>query len=1311
MVWTPIRQLSIQVVAGVAVTLALVWGAIAYQLANERSAALRVATRQGQNLSNVVAEHFSSYAATVDLLIKHLRIRWTGDAGRFADVVTLERALRNDKFLFQVSVVDAQGWLVYSDVPGPKKRVFIGDRDHFKVHVNEGEDRLYISNPIRGRVSGKPSIQFTRAILDRRGRFSGVLVLSVSPEALVGVYERLHLGSNGVVGIRRLDNTLLLRWPGIDTVGNMRLSEIHRSAPAAADAFSDIHRGELDGVVRIFNYQRIPDFPLYAVVGQSLDAVLAESREERRLYLTAGGLGTLIVLLLCFVMLSKLKREEQVESELGKSELRFRSLTELSSDMYWEQDRNYRFVSSAGSGPDWIVKGREEAVGKKRWDFDYLNMTEADWAAHIALLDARKPFRDLELCRLDDSGGRVWISVSGEPVFDASGAFMGYRGVGRDITARKRAEQLQALQHAVSRSLADADSVSAVVQGAVRAICETERWECGRYFRWDEKAGVLRFADAWGIEDAGVQQFLARSEGLSYAPSVGLAGAALLSREPIWVSDVTQDTRVAQTGLARDVGMRGAFVFPLIAESNVIGVLAFTSREVREPEMPLMQAISVIGTQIGQFLRRKEGEEELRRFRAAMDVSADLILLVDPEKLRYVDVNAAACTALGYSREELLELGPHELFSITREELSEVYRSLISGDESRQNAEGWYRRKDGTSFPVESVRRAVASGRGHIIVAVARDISERRKTEEELRRFRLAMDHSADMIVLIDRATMRFVDVNETACRLLGYSREDLLRMGPQDVLPVSRKALEQSYDELIANPAAGNADVLLGGMKSHYICKDGSLLPFESTRHVLRSGDTTIIAAISRDIRARLAIEEKVAYLATFDALTGLPNRNLFQDRLAQAMALAKRNDWPIAVLFIDLDRFKLVNDTLGHGAGDKLLKEAAERLRNCIRTSDTVGRLGGDEFAAVLSELRKPGDAGLVAQKIIDVFKRPFDLDGKETYVTASVGITLYPADSDSAETLVVNADAAMYRAKEQGRNNYQYFTQDMNDRALRRVQMEAALRRALERDEFRLAYQPKADLVTGKISGFEALLRWQHPEKGLVLPGEFIPVLEETGLIVPAGEWVLRTACAQIQAWQKSGLKVPPIAVNLSARQFEQKNLKGAVRQILDETKVDPSLIEFEITESLLMNDPEGAARTLRELKESGVMLSMDDFGTGYSSLGYLKRFPIDTLKIDRTFVRDLSTDTDDATLTRAIIHLAQNLRLKVVAEGVETQAQLDFLCANGCDEMQGYFFAKPTGAEECERMMREGRTLAIPRTARKNKSGVPAKRARA
>jgi diguanylate cyclase (GGDEF)-like protein len=435
------------------------------------------------------------------------------------------------------------------------------------------------------------------------------------------------------------------------------------------------------------------------------------------------------------------------------------------------------------------------------------------------------------------------------------------------------------------------------------------------------------------------------------------------------------------------------------------------------------------------------------------------------------------------------------------------------------------------------------------------------------------------------------------------------------------------------------------------------------------------------------------LAYLAQFDALTTLPNRHLFHDRLLQTMAQGRRSGNPMAVLYIDLDRFKLVNDTQGHGAGDKLLKEAAARLTQCIRSGDTVGRFGGDEFGAVLSDLAKPGDASIVAQKMIDALARPFDLDGHDTYVSASVGITLFPGDSEEAGALIMNADTAMYRAKEQGRSTYQYFTREMNERALARMRVEAALRRGLERREFLLHYQPKVDLESGVICGFEALLRWQHPERGMVSPVEFIPVLEDAGLIVPVGEWVMREVCRQIQAWKGSGLSVPPVAVNLSARQFLQKDLEATVRLILRESEVDPSLIQFELTESLLMKEPEAAARTLRGLKESGVRISVDDFGTGYSSLAYLKRFPIDALKIDHAFIRDVTTNPEDAAIALAIIGLAHGLKLKVVAEGVETEGQLNFLSMHACDEMQGYYFSRPVPPSECEAMLREGRRLSL------------------
>src|SRR5712691_10189298 len=442
---TPIGQLRVQLITAIAVIMVSIWGAVAYQVVSERQAALRIAAQNGRNLSSIVAEHFSSYSGGADLLLQRLRAQWTRDPKRFAQAVAVEKGLGKDAFAVQVSVIGADGWHAYTDLRESKQRVFLGDREHFRVHRSGGPDQLYISNPLRGRVSGNLSMQLTRPILDRNGKFAGVVVLSVSPQALIRVYEALDLGSNGLVGIRRLDNTRLLRWPDLDATENVPSLEI----PSNASTGNQIRRGNRDGVERLLSYRKVPGFPLYAVVGQSLDSLLVDFSRGRLFYLSAGVFGSIVVLLLGLMMLSSLKRGEHVENELVDSERRFRSLTGLSSDMYWEQDDQYRFTSSSGSGPEWIVKGRHEAFGKRRWDFKSDYMSEADWAAHIALLDARKPFRDLELCRLDQSGRKVWISVSGEPMFDASGAFKGYRGVGKAITGRKRAEQLQALEHAV----------------------------------------------------------------------------------------------------------------------------------------------------------------------------------------------------------------------------------------------------------------------------------------------------------------------------------------------------------------------------------------------------------------------------------------------------------------------------------------------------------------------------------------------------------------------------------------------------------------------------------------------------------------------------------------------------------------------------------------------------------------------------------------------------------------------------------------------------------------------------------------------
>lgn len=455
--------------------------------------------------------------------------------------------------------------------------------------------------------------------------------------------------------------------------------------------------------------------------------------------------------------------------------------------------------------------------------------------------------------------------------------------------------------------------------------------------------------------------------------------------------------------------------------------------------------------------------------------------------------------------------------------------------------------------------------------------------------------------------------------------------------------------------------------------------------------GSVYRIAGICEDITEKKAAEERLAQLAHFDILTGLPNRALFLDRLRQAMTLARRHDRATGMMFLDLDRFKLANDTFGHSAGDRLLKHVAERLADCVREGDTIGRFGGDEFGIVLADMRTPEDVRLVAQKIVDMLQFPFELEGHEVFITASIGISLYPADSDDEMELMKNADTAMYRAKESGRNRYEFYSRDMNVRSLQRLSLESNLRRALERGEFLLHYQPKASLATRQITGFEALLRWAAGGQKLVSPADFVPLLEDTGLIVPVGEWVIDTACRQLVAWREAGVRMVPIAINLSARQFREKNLAAAVERMLRAHDIHPRLLEIEITESSLMANSEVAVRTLSHLKALGLRLSVDDFGTGYSSLAYLRRFPLDTLKIDRSFVNEVTTNADGANITRAIIGMSHNLGLNVVAEGVETEAQLAFLYAEGCGEMQGHYFSPPLPAEDSVQWLRENRQL--------------------
>ncbi len=685
---------------------------------------------------------------------------------------------------------------------------------------------------------------------------------------------------------------------------------------------------------------------------------------------------------------------------LERSEHRFRDLTELSADWYWEQDAEFRFVDmSAGTKSMGILA--QDFIGKHRWDFDWTNMSREDWAAHRALLERHEPFRDLQLRRRDANGETVIISVTGKPAFDARGRFSGYRGVGRNITQRKR-----------------------------------------------------------------------------------------------------------------------------------------TKRSLREI---------------------------VERFRSLTELSSDWYWEMDAE-LRFTYVSEGIRKVRGVAPESLIGK----------------------------------RRWDSKN-----------------IVGTGEEMAQHRKTMEAHLPFR-------DFVLARTNADGAITHVSHTG-------------------------------------------------------------RPIFDDKGVFRG-----YRGVARDITARIRAEEDLARMAHYDPLTGLPNRTLLQGRLKRAMARADRGQTLLAVLFLDLDQFKEINDSLGHASGDAVLKEAALRLEGCLRLTDTVARLGGDEFTILLEDVRSVDEISRIAAKLLAAISARAEIAGHEVHLSTSIGVTVYPLDDHDADTLLRNADLAMYHAKQEGRDNVQFFSRDMSERTEKRVDLLARLRGAIGRNELLLHYQPQVDVRSGSITGIEALLRWNDPERGLVPPMQFIPLAEDAGLIIAIGEWALREACVQAKRWLDAGYGPLTMAVNLSPRQFRQKNLVQMVAAILAETGLPPDCLELEITEGTMMHRAEEAAVGLRALLALGLQISLDDFGTGYSSLAYLHRFPVHTLKVDQSFVRDIKSDRDDAAIVSTVLSLARQMGLRSLAEGVETEAQLAFLRTRGCDSYQGYLFCRPQPAVEIGELLASHRS---------------------
>jgi diguanylate cyclase (GGDEF)-like protein/PAS domain S-box-containing protein len=684
---------------------------------------------------------------------------------------------------------------------------------------------------------------------------------------------------------------------------------------------------------------------------------------------------------------------------------------------------------------------------------------------------------------------------------------------------------------------------------------------------------------------------------------------------------------------------------------------------------------------------RKLSEESLLRFRAALDAALDAIYITDQQTLRILDVNKTACEATGYPREELLSMTVDAILtSFSRPEIQSAYAQAVKNMPEPVTFEAINRRKDGTEYPVEVHRRAVLTNDRYLVVGIARDISARRRAEAALRLRDRAIQASINPIIITNasRPDNPIEFVNPAFERVTGYSAAEVLGRNcrflqahdtQQQGLENIRRALREKTE--------GHAVV-------RNFRKDGRMFwnkLFIAPVHD-DTGEVTHFIGIQTDITESQNYQEQIEHKATHDELTGLPNRNLLRDRFRQAVSFAARHDQAVAVAFLDLDHFKFINDSLGHTAGDQVLRTIARRLTSFLREGDTVARVGGDEFVLVLSSPQGGDRIPEVVRRILTSIAEPLAMEGREFQISSSMGISVSPQDGTDFDTLLKNADIAMYRAKEHGRNTFAFFSSDMNRQISERMSLESALRRALDRQEFRLHYQPRVHLPSGRITGAEALIRWEQPELGDIAPSRFIPLAEDLGLIDVIGNWVLRSACGQAQAWSEAGLPPIVVAVNLSVRQLLQDDIVEQVKAVLRETGLDPRRLELEITESAMMREPQRTGRALAALHELGISTAIDDFGTAYSSLNYLKLFKIDCLKIDQSFVRGLPQDRDDSGITRAIVAMGRSLNLRLIAEGIERDEQHAFLEAIGCEEGQGYLFSKAVAPDEMARLLAIG-----------------------
>ncbi|MCG5497170.1 EAL domain-containing protein [Ectothiorhodospira variabilis] len=964
--------------------------------------------------------------------------------------------------------------------------------------------------------------------------------------------------------------------------------------------------------------------------------------------------------------------------ELSESEARYRVLADYSPvwDYWYGPEERYRYVSPgclavSGHPPEAFMEDPGlfarllEPEDRQRWQQHEQDIQECRDQLPHELMEFRLRHLDGEI---------RWIEHECQPVIAEDGSYQGRRGINRDITDRKRAELevaqvslLYATLSAVNQAIVRIEDEQPLLDNLARIAVEHGGFTaCVISLRNGENPPQPRACKGLKPEQIETMPLDEAWE--------------LINRQPyVYANREDPDTPPQWRQWAQANRIQTFGHYPLIRDHRLVGVASFFSDTQAGFTPQIDRLVQDITEDFSYALQHLELEKKRRateaalseseaRYRSLFENTHSIMLLVDPEDGQIVDANPGACQFYGWTREEMRNHRISDINALSdKETQAEMARVQRGG---HRHFRFVHRLATGERRQVEVYSGRIQVEGRELLHSVVHDITERNRAEERLR---LAdrVFQAADEGIMVTDMQGRIVAVNPAFTRISGYTEEDALGQTP--ALLHSGRQDASFYQRLWRNL------LQLGHWRGEIWNrrKNGEIYPEWLTISAVRNDDGEIIhyVGVFSDIGQIKEAQQQLEFMAHYDPLTGLANRALLRDRLKHALRRAERKKSTLTLLFLDLDRFKTINDTLGHNLGDLLLQTVAQRMKNTVRASDTLSRLGGDEFVLLLEDEINVQEINTLCEKLLNVLEAPMLLEGHELVITASIGVATYPDDGVDADALLKNADLAMYEAKTQGRNAYEFFAPSLSEGVMDRLKMESALRGAAARNELRVHYQPQVRLKDGSLLGVEALARWEHPTLGLVSPGHFIPLAEEMGVIGEISAWVLREACRQMRVWRDEGRDVSCVAVNLSVQQLERDMLVSTVRDCLAEYNLPAECLELEVTESLIMRAPEKAQSVLQKLKMMGVKLSVDDFGTGYSSLSYLKRLPLDRLKIDRSFIQDIGLDTNGEAITRAIIGLGRSLGLETLAEGVEQKEQVQFLLKEGCDLAQGFLFSRP------------------------------------